>query len=122
MLQPILALSFCDGFLGSLLRHSFPFMYPTLKPIPTLNPIRLKLLHGFPLQSPCSTLHTVFFIFYAESLLLIFMKTNSTAAGLVYDFIAGGDLERRKRAQDLLLQHHGHCKLLVVEVGQGARH
>lgn len=50
------------------------------------------------------------------------MKTNSTAAGLVYDFIAGGDLERRKRAQDLLLQHHGHCRLLVVEVGQGALH
>ena len=49
------------------------------------------------------------------------MHVNSTAAALVHDFIAGGDAVKRKHAQDLLDQHHGHCRLLVVEVGQGER-
>ena len=49
------------------------------------------------------------------------LHVDSTAAALVHDFIAGGDAVKRRHAQDLLDQHHGHCRLLVVEVGQGER-
>lgn len=112
------------GFLDLLLRHPFPFMYPTQEPIPTLNPIRFD--SNYFMNSLYKTRARLFirrFSFSTLNLIWCFScYANSTAAGLVYDFIAGGDLERRKQAQDLLLQHHGHCRLLVVEVGQGALH
>ena len=103
-----------------LLRFSFShssILFLLLHPTPTL--IQASILTPISTAKPVPASHNDVLFLLSPICFAIFHR-HSTAVALVYDFIAGGDAQKRKHAQDLLLQHHGHCRLLVVEVGQGA--